>query len=122
MKLKSTIALAFLITHPAFAEDIKHLPQAPSWNYLVKGDVAAGPVGTDYCNMDNGEVCMGTNVLLTGQAALVIFNQLPGGRSTTFRKNSGIECSKDIATGTAKCLFHVTDTGIGAGETPWISD
>ncbi len=104
------------------AGGIKHLPEAPTWEYGVAGSVAAGAVGSDYCQMDDGEGCQGVNVLITGQAALVMFHQLPDQGSNPLRKSRGIECFKDSASGLAKCLFHVTSGGIGAGETPWISD
>jgi hypothetical protein len=126
MQIKSyaryLILSAIFLCPAAMAERIKHLPEAPTWEYGVSGTATAGAVGSDYCDMDHGEGCQGVNVLITGQAAEVIFHQLPAQSGTTLRKSRGIECIKDSANGQAKCLFHVANGGIGAGETPWISD
>ncbi|MEY4630184.1 MAG: hypothetical protein RIQ81_304 [Pseudomonadota bacterium] len=119
----SFLALAAAWTSPvAMAERIKHLPLAPSWDYPVNGEVSVSAVGSDYCDMDHGVGCQGANVLIGGPAALVIFNQLPVTAGSALRKIRGIECLQDSATGSTKCLLHVTTSGIGAGETPWISD
>jgi hypothetical protein len=122
MHIKSLILSALLVSSTVMAQGIKHLPEAPTWEYGVTGTVAAGAVGSDYCRMDDGEGCQGVNVLITGQAALMIFNQLPNQGSNQVRKSRGIECSRDVTSGLAKCLFHVKSGGISAGETPWISD
>ena len=116
------IFFSVLASSSVMAQRVNHLPQAPSWDYGVLGGLAAAPVGTDYCDMNNGEGCMGANVLITGPAALVIFNQLSVTSGGKLRKGRGIECVLDSDAGAVKCLFHVTGTGTHAGEMPWISD
>jgi hypothetical protein len=122
MQIK-TITLSILcFCSVAMADGVKHIPDAPTWEYPVVGAVSAGAVGSDYCDMKFGVGCDGVNVLITGQAAVVVFNQLPAAGSSELRKTRGIECLQDPQTKAVRCLFHVTSGSIGAGELPWISD
>ena len=105
-----------------FGDEVAHLPKAPSWTYSVKGEVLVGAVGNDYCNMQTGEICDGANVLITGQPALVIYNNMSQVGVNGLKTSPGIECHQDVKTKATKCLFHVEKNGPVAGETPWISD
>jgi hypothetical protein len=125
MRLITLVALTSIAfsTHAIAGGKIKHLPDAPSWDYQIQGSVKAGPVGSDFCDlMGTGMGCQGVNILIEGPAAQAIFNNLTAESVNGTRRGRGIECSISTDGLSWKCLLHVKGQSVGAGELPWISD